>query len=309
MAAARTGTDDWSLFLRQRRLKDKLRRLRNDLKDCHCPPGCQGGLQNHVGVDPESLPAQPLHGPYVRPDSDMPMTTSRPEERRHGDCRVLAEARGTSDILLYRRGTRATLRMSLQVHTDVTRAGRFGYYAEMFLTEPGQEEEFIGFIESWHVERRTEEWEYMLLAERDFRYGDIGSMRKFFQDLYGMIPEDDSISRDQNGNLVPLEEVRSLFAAPWAMLGDNSDILYIPTIWITARVRANLQSSLTIKPQHSQDHICKFLTKPMTQHTRQRIVDQGFELLFRLMTGGTLPERKSNSYPWAICRRNHCEGG
>lgn len=239
----------------------------------------------------------------------MPITTSRPEERRDSECTVLAEARGTSDILLYRKGTRATLRMSLQVHTDVIESGRVGYFAEMFLTETGQEEEFIGFIKSWHVERRTNEWEYMMMDEYDFRDGDIADMRKFMRDLYGTMLEDDDIPRDQNGNLVPLEEVQSLFAAPWAMLGDNSDILYIPTIWITARVRANLHSSLTIKPQHSGDYICKFLTKSVTQHTRQRIIDQGFELFFRLMTGGTLPERKSNSYPWAICHSTRCERG
>lgn len=244
MAAARTGTDDWSLFLRQRQLKDQLRRLRNDFKDCHCPAGCQGGSQNHVGVYPVPPPAQPLHGPYVRPDSAMPKTTARTRERRHRDCRVLAEARGTSDILLHQRRTRATLRMSLQVHTDVTRAGRFGYYAEMFLTEPGHEEEFIGFINSWHVERRTDEWEYMLLAPRDFQNDDIVEMRDFMMYIYGMMLEDDSIPRDQNGHLLPVEGVREQFAAPWAILSGDSDILYIPTIWIDRRVRVKFYFEL-----------------------------------------------------------------
>lgn len=134
--------------------------------------------------------------------------------------------------------------MSLQVHTDVTRAGRFGYYAEMFLTEPGHEEEFIGFINSWHVERRTDEWEYMLLAPRDFQNDDIVEMRDFMMYIYGMMLEDDSIPRDQNGHLLPVEGVREQFAAPWAILSGDSDILYIPTIWIDRRVRVKFYFEL-----------------------------------------------------------------
>lgn len=34
-----------------------------------------------------------------------------------------------------------------------------------------------------------------------------------------------------------------------------------------------------------------------TQYTGQRIIDQGFDLFYRLMTGGTLPERKSDPCP------------
>lgn len=72
---ARTGTDKWSMFLRQRRLKDQLRRLENDFKSCHCPPGCRGGQHNHISADPASLPQQDLHGPLVPVDSDMTRTT------------------------------------------------------------------------------------------------------------------------------------------------------------------------------------------------------------------------------------------
>lgn len=240
MTAAQRGNDDWSLFLRQQRLKDHLRRLRNDFKGCYCPPGCRGGPQGHVGVDPESLPAQPINAPYVRADSDMPMTRFRTEERKHADCRILAEARGTSDILLYRRRIRATLRMSLQVHTDVSLSGRFGYYAEMFLTIPGHEEEFIGLINSWHVERTTQDWEWMLLDQRPRLTGDIVEMRTFMMQIYGLVMPGENRPRDQNRSLLPVEGVRERFGAPWAMLSDNSDILYIPLIWISGQVRANL---------------------------------------------------------------------
>ena len=153
---------------------------------------------------------------------------------------VIAEARGTSDILLHGReeGVRATLRMSLQVHTDVTLAGRFGYYGEMFLTRPGAQEEFIGLINSWHVERSSDEWEDTFLGEDGIMTGDMASMREFFSHVYGILPEQPD--RDQSGNLLPMESVREHFAAPWAMLNDNTDIIYISTIWIHRNVRASL---------------------------------------------------------------------
>lgn len=127
--------------------------------------------------------------------------------------------------------------MSLQVHTDVTFAGRFGYYVEMFLTEHGHEEEFIGLINSWHVERRTDEWEFMLLGPRDTQNADLIDMRTFVMYIYGMMLEDNSLTRDQNGRLLPVEGVREQFGAPWAILSGDSDILYIPAIWIDRRVR------------------------------------------------------------------------
>ncbi|KKY30445.1 hypothetical protein UCDDA912_g09608 [Diaporthe ampelina] len=198
------------------------------------------------------------------------MTRARTWERRHGDCMVIAEARGTSDILLHGReeGVRATLRMSLQVHTDVTLAGRFGYYGEMFLTRPGAQEEFIGLINSWHVERSSDEWEDTFLGEDGIMTGDMASMREFFSHVYGILPEQPD--RDQSGNLLPMESVREHFAAPWAMLNDNTDIIYISTIWIHRNF------------------------------TGRRIIDQGFELFFRLMTGGTLPEPYNLDRPLTV---------
>lgn len=239
MAAARQGRDRWSLFLREQRLKDRIRRLKYNFKDCYCPPGCLGGPQAHVGVDPSSLPAVPLHGPYVRPGSDMPGTWGRTEERRHRDCRILAEARGTSDILL-RNGRRATLRMSLQAHTDTTGAGRMGYFAEMFVTLQGGEEQFIGFMNTWLVDRSsgTDDWEWALLDdEANFGINDMQEMRSFMMYIYGVIPGDRLRARD--GTLLPVQGVRESFAARWAMLTDDSDILYIPVIWIRRPVRAS----------------------------------------------------------------------
>ena len=238
----RLGNDRWSLFLRERRLRDQLRRLRNDYKYCHCPPGCRGGPQDHVGipVDPESPPARPVNGPYVPADRDMPTTWARPNYLRHPSCMAVAEARGTSDIMLQRDRTRATLRMSLQVRTDTTRAGRFAYFGEMFLTQAGQEEEFVGFISSWLMDRSTrEEWEDLYLGEWGNRFAltDMEGHRAFFQDIFGVLEEDQS--RDQNGNLIPVEYVRQHFAAAWARLGlsEQTDIVYISTIWIQNRVR------------------------------------------------------------------------
>lgn len=238
MATAPGGTDRWALFLRERRMKDKLRRLRSEFKGCYCPPACRGGPQNHVGVDPASLPAQPVNGPYVRADSDMPTTRYRPEERRHAACQVRAEVRGTSDILLYRDGVRATLRMSLQVHTDVRSGGRQGFYAEMFLTRHGHEEEFIGLIESWLVDRTSDEWEDTFLEEDGGWTGNMQSMRTFMLQVYGANPEQ-ARPRDENGRLLPAEGVRDAFAAPWAMLSEDTDILYISTIWISTNVCAS----------------------------------------------------------------------
>lgn len=264
MAAAPGGTDRWALFLRERRMKDKLRRLRNDFKGCYCPPGCRGGPQNHVGVDPTSVPAQARPGPYVRADSDMPMTRYRSQERRHASCEVRAEARGTSDILLYRSGERATLRMSLQVHTDVSSGGRVGHYAEMFLTRHGHPEEFVGLIESWLVDRTSDEWEDTYLGEYGGWTGSVSSMRVFMQQIYGQpeSPEDGSESpeqtrpRDENGRLLPDEGVRDEFSAPWAMLSEDTDILYINTIWISTNVRASpFNLHILIPPSAPRYHL------------------------------------------------------
>lgn len=239
---AQIGTDDWSLFLRQRQLQDRLRRLRNGFKGCYCPPACRGSLQNHVAVDAASLPPRDLHGPYVSIDGSMPRTSGRPNERNDPRCTVLAEARGASDILLHRDKTRATLRMSLQVHTDIDQQGRFGYYGEMFLTQPGGREKFIGFIHSWRVDRTTKEWETLYLNDEVWAANDtsdFGCMREFLREIYGTKATDD-YDRDQNGSVLPEAPVRRHFGAPWAGLNGDTDLIFIPMIWLHGNVRTSI---------------------------------------------------------------------
>ncbi|KAG6354070.1 hypothetical protein INS49_005041 [Diaporthe citri] len=269
----RLGNDRWSLFLRQKHLQDQLRRLRNDFKGCYCPPRCRRGMQNHVTVDPTSLPGpmRPLHGPYVAADSGLPRTRARPEERRHPNIVVMAEARGTSDILLHRSRIRATLRMSLQVYEDPIPTGRRGYFGEMFLTRPGQEEQFIGFIHAWQMGRTSDDWIDLLLGEWGERFGDpLSDMRVFFSRLFARPDLDEQITADRNGNILPRPPLRQDFAAPWARLNDNTDVVYIQMIWLDDSV------------------------------TGQRIIDQGFDLFYRLMAGGTLPEPYNLNGPLTI---------
>lgn len=155
--------------------------------------------------------------------------------RKHDRCRVLAEARGTSDILLYRDKTRATLRMSLQVHTDANERGRLGYYGEMSLTKPGRQEQFIGFIHSWHVDRTTKHWEPLYLDRTEQDDTDFDYMRIFIRESYGFRTMDDW-GHDRNGNVLPGARVRGHFGATWAGLTDDTDIIYIPMVWVHKNV-------------------------------------------------------------------------
>lgn len=240
------GNDRWSLFLRQRHLQDQLRRLRNDFKNCQCPPQCLGGPQNHVPVDPTSPPAltQPMHGPQVAADSEMPRTRARPKDRRHPDLVIVAEARGTSDILLHRGRIRATLRMSLQVYDDPIPTGRRGYFGEMFLTRSGQEEQFIGFIHAWHVSRASDDWVDLLLGEFGERFDEeatsLWDMRNFFSRLYARTDLDEEIFADRDGNILPRPPLRQDFAASWARLNGKNDFVYIPMIWLDDSVCTTL---------------------------------------------------------------------
>ncbi|KAG8157957.1 hypothetical protein KVR01_012229 [Diaporthe batatas] len=272
------GLENWSLFLRQRRLQDQLRRLKNDFKSCYCPATCRGLPEQHVVSDPlaEPIPpippAQPLHGPYVAVDSDLPDTWARPDALRGPGASLLAEARGTSDIRLHRTGERATLRMSMQVRADPTRAGRIGYFGEMFLTQHGRPEVFIGFIQAWYMDRRRIEgrrfWEEIYLDDYGERYtrwrdnrNDIEDHRNYFLRLFGeFFGNWEMAERDDNGNLLPDVQYRGNWGGAWARANEDTDIIYIPLIWIDQQFRG------------------------------QRIIDQGFELFWRLMTGGSLPE-------------------
>ena len=165
----------------------------------------------------------------------MPRTYGRPEVRGHADCEVLAEARGTSDILLRRDNTRATLRMSLQVHTDPGQPGRHGYYAEMFLTQLRRQERFIGLFETWLVDRSAREWETLYLNEGGWDDTDFSFTRMFVRESYGYNTYE-NIGRDQAGNVVPAAQVQRHFGARWAGLTDDTDIIYIPMIWVHENV-------------------------------------------------------------------------
>ncbi|POS75862.1 hypothetical protein DHEL01_v205751 [Diaporthe helianthi] len=182
--------------------------------------------------------AMPLYGPYVAVDSAMPQTRARPEHVRHPNLVVAAEARGTSDILLHRDMIRATLRMSLQVFEDPVGTGRRGYFAEMFLTRPGQREQFIGFIQAWHFSRASDDWVDLLIGDwGEERYGEyIEEMRIFIGRVYGAPILGEEITHDRNGNTLPRHQLRTHFAAPWARLNDNNDVLFIPMIWLDDNV-------------------------------------------------------------------------
>lgn len=186
---------------------------------------------------------QSLHGPYVAADSKMPRTRFRPSERRNPHTVVVAEARGTSDILLHRSTVRATLRMSLQVFEDPVPTGRRGYFGEMFLTRRGQEEQFIGFIQAWRVGRSSNDWVDLLLDDLGLSFDDYVSlvnMRIFFCRLYARNDLNDSITADRDGNILPRASIRPGFAAPWARLNDNTDLVYIPMIWLDSSVCTTL---------------------------------------------------------------------
>lgn len=150
-------------------------------------------------------------------------------------CEVLAEARGTSDILLRRDKTRATLRTALQVHTDPNQPGRLGYYAEMFLTQPRRQERFIGLIESWHIDRSTRESEALYPNEGGWDDTDLSSTRMFIREIYGYNTHQ-NIGRDHAGNVLPATSVRRHFGARWVGLIDDTDIIYIPMIWVHENV-------------------------------------------------------------------------
>ncbi|KAK2613157.1 hypothetical protein N8I77_000084 [Diaporthe amygdali] len=269
---------NWSLFLRQRRLKDQLRRLQNDYKDCYCPVGCRGTQYTHLPADlgPMAPEHQDLHGPHVRVSDPLPMTKYRNEFRTEEGLVVLAEARGMSDILLHRERTRATLRMSLQVysHPQYARTGLRGYYAEMFLTRPGQQEIFMGIIHSWYIDRSTprETWESVILylhMDDDNSRPDMPDINDYFRSLYG----DNNHNRDNNGALLPLAAVRRHHGARWARLNDDTDFVYISVIWIDQQASGN------------------------------RIIDQAFELFYRLMVGGTLPAPYNLNRPLTLLLR------
>lgn len=237
----------------------QLGRLQNDFRNCYCPDECRGGLHADEGVPagPGPRPARRVHAPFVRVDSDLPGTWARPIEHRDDQDAVVAEVRGTSDILLHRDRDRATLRMSLQVRSNPSEDPQVGYFGEMFLTRWGQPEEFLGFIQSYRVNRRSnEDWEDIYLSDWAVReYNGTGAewTMKFLQSLYNLsfrgdrgeknpfeydYPEEVADARrTEDAMLLPAEKYRHHFAAAWARISDDAtDILYIPMIWIRQKV-------------------------------------------------------------------------
>lgn len=151
--------------------------------------------------------------------------------------------------------------MSMQVRSDAAQAGRTGYFGEMFLTQHGQAEEFIGFIRGWYMDRRRppdgeHSWEEIYLDDhgdqftnwRDLR-NDFPSHRDFFLRLFGdFLGVLGNADRDENGNLLPDYQYRNHHAAAWARANEDTDIVYIPFIWIDQQVRATLVIHTTYLP-------------------------------------------------------------
>lgn len=254
MAATRSntpnlGNDSWSLFLRQKHLQDQLRRLRNDFRSCYCPPGCRGETLSHVTVNHallfgQDLPTQHLHGPHVAPESPMPRTRARPESVRNPGTVAIAEARGTSDILLYGSRTRATLRMSLQVYMRAQEPGMRQYFGELFLTRSEQQEQFIGFILASQIDRTSDEYVSLLVGE----YGEtLGSSLLNMQSVFSSTWEvTEHIDVDRKGNIILRAPIRGSFPARWAMLEDSKDVLYINGIWFEQEVSTALARSVML---------------------------------------------------------------
>lgn len=149
---------------------------------------------------------------------------------------VLAEAQGSiPDIELSRIGGKGTLRMSLQVHED--REGhrsRLGYYGELYLRLPGPKEHHIGYIASWRLSRL---------------YGDDPNTGPAWIEewLKGQVDEDekDELRRALESlfhKTGQLKEDAGKYNKPVSdQLQDaGSPIIFIPMIWISAKVRISI---------------------------------------------------------------------
>jgi hypothetical protein len=113
----------------------------------------------------------------------------------------------------------------------------------MFLTRPGQEEQFIGFIHAWRVDRTSDDWVDLLLGDFGESFGDdtpFFEMRIFFSRLFARTDLDEQITTDRNGNVLPRPPLRQSFAAPWARLNDNTNFVFIPMIWLDDNVCTTL---------------------------------------------------------------------
>ncbi|KUI73188.1 hypothetical protein VM1G_08946 [Cytospora mali] len=180
---------------------------------------------------------------------------------------VIAEARGTiPNIPLRRTGGTGDLRMSLQVHDDPSNfRTRLGYYGELYLARPGQQEErHIGFLSAWRISRSSA-W----LPDGAPIY-----IREWLRSVPDHTADDEVRTAlralmDENGD--PRSEVISFNPVVWAQLNDmDSDVIFFPMIWISASVSG------------------------------QGIISHAFNLFYRLLTGGTLPAFYNVSGPITV---------
>ncbi|KAK7740725.1 hypothetical protein SLS53_005193 [Cytospora paraplurivora] len=239
-----------------------------DWRPCNCPPECPGPHGHSKSADPSRSGSAPGSGgspsssnsrstrastgdtPRARDGSLHPVVNVRIDHRDSAE--VYAEAQGTTpNIQLHRTGGTGNLRMSLQVHQDVSGfRTRLGYYGEMYLTVPGQRERHIGLISAWRISRSsgrhpdgTPDWVTEWLQDPEVK-NDVQSALTELYDHNGATKVNPG---DCNAELLK-------------HLGDEqSDFLYIPLIWIT--------------PEFSG----------------QGILDHALALFYRLLTGGTLP--------------------
>lgn len=210
------------------------------------PPGAAPGPlpalppRTPPNIPPPAPPQTPVRspndGPRARDGTLHPVVNLRIPERETAS--IFAEARGTKpNIQLRRTGDTGTLRMSLQVHSDEWHyRSRLGYYGELYLTTPGQRERHVGFISGWRISRSSGQHPNGTpLWVTDWLQSDLTSdaddaIKQSFRMLF---------DRDGNpndfGRLVPdLDSV----------LGDDSDIIYIPMIWISTNVSVTILTPL-----------------------------------------------------------------
>lgn len=211
------------------------------------PPGPGGppDIRGPRGAPPGPSGGTPPDGPRALDGSLHPIVRLRTFERE--DAAVLAEARGTiTDIPLRRTGGTGNLRMSLTVHDDIANnRSRIGYYGELYLTTPGQREQHIGFISAWRICRMS--------GQRPD--GEADWLREWLHTGYRSDGDDDlrSALRDllnpDNGR--PWDNIANFNPEVHAQLRDaESDVIFIPLIWISASVRiiSCLSLSLVIPP-------------------------------------------------------------
>ena len=122
--------------------------------------------------------------------------------------------------------------MSLQVHSDVLKyQSRLGYYGELYFQYPGRREEHIGFIAAWRIFKfkgpgadRSPVWiseflQSLLTGEGDDQF------KETLREVY-----------DEDG--LPEQSIRDCDIEIYQGLSsETTDLMFIPMIWITPRVR------------------------------------------------------------------------